>query len=184
MGLELDVFVYPERISPELFCPICTNVLENPVQTPSEHLFCEDELLEWMLRSEICPVTKQKLDPSTIVKPGRIVLNMLSELERFCPNKESGCEWQGKCSNVPGHYKSCAFKGREELVKELAKKEGIVEKLKEKVVDLECRLSYQIENSRELSSRLAIAERKLKVYDTFFQNSVSEDGKISSGESK
>ena len=51
MGIEAECFVHPERISKELFCPICTLVLENPVQTPSEHLFCEDELLEWLTRS-------------------------------------------------------------------------------------------------------------------------------------
>ena len=53
MGIDTDCFVYPERISPQLICPICTQVLERPVQTPSEHLFCEDELLEWMTRSQV-----------------------------------------------------------------------------------------------------------------------------------
>ena len=51
MGIESESFVHPERIPNELFCPICTLVLENPVQTPTEHLFCEDELLEWLTRS-------------------------------------------------------------------------------------------------------------------------------------
>ena len=51
MGIDYECFLHPERISSELICPICTLVLENPVQTPSEHLFCEEELLEWLTRS-------------------------------------------------------------------------------------------------------------------------------------
>ena len=93
MGIEIECFVYPDRISegvfscliiiryninyfslthslpskiPELICPICHNVVENAVQTPSEHLFCEDELLEWLVQSNLCPVTNTPLDASTI----------------------------------------------------------------------------------------------------------------------
>ena len=102
MGIESEQFVYPERIPQELYCPICTLVLENPVQTPSEHLFCEDELLEWLTRSDICPVTKERLNPSDIKSPGRIIVNMLGNLQRYCPNKEHGCEWRGENSLVNG----------------------------------------------------------------------------------
>ena len=97
MGIDIESFVHPDRISEgqlrlvcklilnhksatltqlrvvihdvtiaELICPICHNVVENPVQTPSEHLFCEDELLEWLVQSTICPVTNTPLDASTI----------------------------------------------------------------------------------------------------------------------
>ena len=100
MGIESEQFVYPERIPQELYCPICTLVLENPVQTPSEHLFCEDELLEWLTRSDVCPVTKERLNPSDIKSPGRIIVNMLGNLQRYCPNKEHGCEWRGENSSV------------------------------------------------------------------------------------
>lgn len=82
MGIEAGEFVHPERVSAELYCPICACVLENPVQTPTEHLFCEDELLEWMIQSDVCPVTKNKLNPDDIRKPGRIITNLLGELER------------------------------------------------------------------------------------------------------
>jgi len=82
MGIEAGEFVHPERVSAELYCPICACVLENPVQTPTEHLFCEDELLEWMIQSDACPVTKNKLNPDDIRKPGRIITNLLGELER------------------------------------------------------------------------------------------------------
>ncbi len=31
MGIEEECFVNPEHISPQLFCPICTMVLENVI---------------------------------------------------------------------------------------------------------------------------------------------------------
>lgn len=108
MGIEAGDFVHPERISPELYCPICTCVLENPVQTPSEHLFCEDELLEWMISSDVCPVTKTNLNPDDIKKPGRIITNLLGELERYCPNRSAGCEWQGKNYSIEAHVQFCS----------------------------------------------------------------------------
>ena len=104
MGIESEQFVHPERIPQELYCPICTLVLDNPVQTPSEHLFCEDELLEWLTRSDKCPVTKERLNPDDITTPGRIIVNMLGNLQRFCPNKEHGCDWSGDNSAVNGSF--------------------------------------------------------------------------------
>jgi hypothetical protein len=41
MGIDIEDFVHPEHISPELICQICQGVVDRPVQTPSEHLFCE-----------------------------------------------------------------------------------------------------------------------------------------------
>ena len=35
MGRDFDLFVYPDRISSQLICPICTLVLNKPVQTPT-----------------------------------------------------------------------------------------------------------------------------------------------------
>lgn len=59
-----------------------------------DHLFCEDELLEWMSRFDInqslCPITKNVLDPTMIRKPSRIIINMLNELEMYCSNKCNG----------------------------------------------------------------------------------------------
>ena len=35
----VQLFVNPDAISRQLLCVICGGVLENPVQTPCEHLF-------------------------------------------------------------------------------------------------------------------------------------------------
>ena len=80
MGLDNDQFVHPERISSQLICPICTQVLDNPVQTPTDHLFCEDELLEWLSRSTMCPATNTPLDPDSILT--KLSKTSVSEMQK------------------------------------------------------------------------------------------------------
>ena len=179
MGFEIELFVHPDRISNQLICPICTSVLERPVQTPSEHLFCEDELLEWMTRSQMCPVTNTKLDPDTIRKPGRIIMNMLAELEMYCPNRIHGCQWIGSSDQVTIHKKKCINRSKEELLLEIQNKDNIIAKLKqklsisqEKILELQERNSILLENNDELE----LINRRLKVYDAFFKSDEKDDG--------
>ena len=178
MGFEIELFVHPERISSQLICPICTSVLERPVQTPSEHLFCEDELLEWMTRSQMCPVTNTKLDPDTIKKPGRIIVNMLAELEMYCPNRIHGCQWIGSSDQVTIHKKKCSSRSKEELLLEIQNKDSIIAKLKQKLsTSLETIAELQEKNTSLLDNyqQLEIINRRLKVYDAFFKSDEKED---------
>ena len=80
MGYDVDVFVDSKNISSSLICPICVCVVENPVVTPQEHLFCEACLLSWLTTSPQCPMTQLHLDATTIKKPSRLVLNILGDL--------------------------------------------------------------------------------------------------------
>jgi len=167
MGVDCEHFVHPERISKELMCCICTQVLENPVQTPSEHLFCEDELLEWLSRSTLCPATNEPLDPSTIRRPSRIILNMLAELQRFCPNRAEGCPWVGENGHCATHTQTCAFRPRAQLLEELRRAEDKIARLKDKLLKAEKRVELLSATNAELVSANDINERKLRVYSAF-----------------
>jgi hypothetical protein len=171
MGIEVEQFVHPERISSQLFCSICTNVLENPVITPSEHLFCEAELLDWfvMKGDQICPVTNMKLDPSKITKPGRIITNMLNELERYCTNKCEGCPWTGENCQLQIHLKTCHFKPRAELQEEIQQKSTTVQLLKSRVSVLEERVQTLEDDRTRLRNTIGSLERRLHVYEAFFK---------------
>lgn len=107
MGFEVDEYVYPASISRKLVCAICQGVLESPVITPCEHLFwfvatlhagatagpnadraphplcSEDELVEWLARSDQCPVCKAVVDPKHVQRP-RFVCRRLG-LRARCP---------------------------------------------------------------------------------------------------
>ena len=183
MGVEAGEFVHPERISSELLCPICACVLENPVQTPSEHLFCEDELLEWMIQSDVCPVTKNKLNPDDIKKPGRIIANMLGELERYCPNRVDGCEWQGKNYSCPAHFKTCPYKPREQMSQEMAAKDASIEKLRARNERLQSTVDSLERRNHDLSSQVDMLSKKLKVYDAFLREADGlQNGDTQAGE--
>jgi hypothetical protein len=169
MGFDLELFVHSDRISPELICPICHGVVEKPVQTPSEHLFCEDELLEWMLRSELCPITHEPLDPNGITKPGRIITNMLAALERYCPSKEMGCEWQGPSDRLASHLSSCEWQNPQRLIKKLEEKDVLITLLQERISQTQGKIS-QLESLNEyLTEENELLRRKVKVYDAFFE---------------
>ena len=173
MGIEAGDFVHPERISSQLICPICTQVLENPVQTATEHLYCEDELIEWMSRHDtpLCPVTHQELNPDDIRKPSRIIVNMLAELERYCPNKENGCDWKGLNEQVGLHIAACDKRPNKELMEELRSKDEKIKQLRARCTKHEKALKEQQVKNEELQAEVSICHRKLKVYDAFFESS-------------
>lgn len=171
MGNDPDLYVHPDRISSQLICPICTQVLENPVQTADDHLFCEDELLEWLSRSKegLCPVSNKKLDPDAIRKPSRIILNMLAELERYCPNKSEGCQWSGESEHLATHIKDCTFKRKEDMMDEIKRKDEKIASLRVKVESALYQLKRERQKNKDLTTELEICTRKLKVYDAFFE---------------
>jgi hypothetical protein len=165
MGRDWDLFLHPERISPQLICPICTQILNNPVQTSNEHLFCEDELLEWMLSSNCCPVSKQMLVPEEIKKPGRVIINMLAELEVRCENHENGCIWTGQNCQYENHVNFCLFKSVDALRKELlaSREEGRV--LKKQLHELAGRNERLECQNKDLILRVDECTRKLRIYE-------------------
>jgi hypothetical protein len=68
-------------------------------------------------KSSVCPMTKGALSSKDINKPGRLVLNILAELLRFCPN--IGCSWRGLNWLYAGHCNSCEFKSKGDVFTKL-----------------------------------------------------------------
>jgi hypothetical protein len=165
MGRDLEQFVHPERISSQLICPICTQVLSNPVQTPTEHLFCEDELLEWMTRSNLCPVTKTILDPLTIRKPSRIIVNMLSELEIYCNYKNKGCKWTGNNDSLPHHLeKECVFHQNALLHETIEFQNMKLQESYDKILSLELRNQGLFEENELMKAMVEDYQQRLRLF--------------------
>lgn len=184
MGVDTDEFVYPERISSELKCPICTLVLEAPiVLTEYEHLYCESCLLDWMAVKPICPLTQQPLHPDKIRPPGRIITNMIGELERYCGNRKEGCPWQGEQQLLATHCEGCTYRPRGELIAEINKYKKLlldettnfeleINRLdsencsyQEHISNLEVFIEQQTEQIDDLKRIVANLSAKLKMYD-------------------
>lgn len=164
MGIDLELFVHPERISSQLICPICTQVLDNPVQTTTEHLFCEDELLEWMSRSSLCPITKTELDPLSIRKPGRIILNMLGELEMYCKNRPHGCTWTGSREHLGKHLETCECQSKEQIRGELEERDNKIKDLEHQVEELTSRNDELMHENAILTEKIEEYQRRIRVF--------------------
>ena len=111
MGLDVNRF-RGGSVDEELLCPICTGVLESPVQAPiCEHAFCSACIREWMSRGNsgrsTCPVDRQEFTSPQLKPVPRILKNLLARLEISCDNASYGCEVITKLDLLPHHLKDC-----------------------------------------------------------------------------
>lgn len=123
-----------------------------------------------MMTSDICPVTHRVLLPESITRPGRIIMNMLGELERYCPNKQDGCSWTGPNYSVEAHLRDCKCVKRESLQEEIARKNKRIEELEHQVSEYEDQIHTLTEHNDDLLDQVIILERKVKVYEAFFES--------------
>ena len=110
---EETLLVEPDTVSDHLRCAICHCVLEKPVETGCEHLFCEGCLLSWLQRrdtgTETCPMCNTLIDPQLVDKPSRIIVNLLGEMRRHCDHRGEGCQWVGPADEHATHARGCEF---------------------------------------------------------------------------
>lgn len=114
MGFELTRF--QGDVDEELICPICSAVLENPLQaTPCEHAFCKSCIHEWMQRQPTCPVDRNPLTEQNLRCVPRILRNLLARLNINCDNKPYGCQAVLKLELLPNHLAECEFNPKKPL---------------------------------------------------------------------
>ena len=95
-GVQYEFVDTPNEFLEEFKCPICLELVSDPVQTSCEHLFCE-ECIEGINQ---CPLDRKYFFTTpTLDDINRRVRN----LKVKCPNKERGCQWQGKLGNAEEH---------------------------------------------------------------------------------
>ncbi|CAM9557868.1 unnamed protein product, partial [Chrysoparadoxa australica] len=137
-----------------LICPMCLGVLEDPVACPNEHLFCSEELLEWLLCGSTCPADNLPLDPESVTRPGRIVLNLLGELERYCPQRQRGCSWTGQQDSLEAHLRECSYERGEDSGRKVERLQTKVQQLQRDNAVLRGRLEAKDREIQQLERRL------------------------------
>lgn len=82
MGYDLSRFI--SEIEEEFLCSICTMVLEDPLQSFCEHMYCQRCIKDWLMRDERCPDDRTSLTFDQLKVPGRIIRNLLNKLVIKC----------------------------------------------------------------------------------------------------
>ena len=104
--------LYPEQfvenIKHEYMCPICKEVLDQPVQTKCQtpHIFCASCLsFAFETCGSLCPVCRTAIEnPLEFIEPAPFVLRtILSKLDFQCPT----CTHTIKLHQLPQHQESC-----------------------------------------------------------------------------
>ncbi|XP_060535331.1 E3 ubiquitin-protein ligase NRDP1 [Cylas formicarius] len=106
MGFELNRF--QGDVDEELICPICSGVLEEPLQAPvCEHAFCKTCISEWISRQPTCPVDRQNVTSAQLRQVPRILRNLLARLQIQCDNVQYGCTRVLKLDTLATHLEEC-----------------------------------------------------------------------------
>ena len=108
MGWDIDRF--PEgEVNLELICCICTNILEDPVESPCRHVFCLSCIKTWLSNQETCPHCRapvHKKDLQTVVP---LLRSIISKQRIYCDNKEKGCNEVVPLESLQGHVAICSY---------------------------------------------------------------------------
>lgn len=108
MGYDLNRF--EGEVDEELLCPICSFILEDPVQAPDcEHAFCKDCISQWLKLQSICPVDRASIQITDLKPVPRILKNLLSKLKLNCDHASYGCTAYVRLENLNNHSQECEY---------------------------------------------------------------------------
>lgn len=82
MGFEVMRFI--GEIHEEFYCSICSMVLEEPLQSPCEHLFCRKCITGWLETYKNCPVDRGSMNFYDLKPAARFVRSMLNGFNIKC----------------------------------------------------------------------------------------------------
>ena len=94
-GVEYEFVDTDKRYLDELKCPICLELVCDPLQTSCGHIFCGKCITE----TQTCPVDREQFTFHKDNYNDRRVCNFKVK----CPNKRRGCQWQGDLGGATRH---------------------------------------------------------------------------------
>ena len=102
---------FQTSVDKNFFCPICTDVLKDPVQCHNQRYFCKACITKHLKKnSQTCPVCMQKLTEEELARPPRIVTDYLDGLIINCDHSEWGCTETMELGALNTHAAICAYR--------------------------------------------------------------------------
>ena len=99
-GREYVILDCPVEILEETKCAVCHELINQPVHTSCEHLFCRN----CIKRQLNCPICRKYISSRTQDVGTNKVLKVCKVK---CPNSSEGCDWKGALGDAEEHLKDC-----------------------------------------------------------------------------
>ena len=121
-GVEYEFIDTQVQLLEKLKCPICIELVKEPVFTSCDHLFCSD----CIRRQPTCPTCSKRFRTT----PDRGSVRIMKAFKVKCPNSVEGCKWQGDLGDAEEHLEEKCQHQKVECPN------GCGEKIKDKSVQL------------------------------------------------
>lgn len=109
MGVDPNLFLDP--VPSDCLCPICSEVLEDPLETQvCQHAFCRDCISTWLGEHGSCPLCRHKLNSTGLRPLHRIWREKLHSLRVHCRHHGNGCTEEMQLVRLSDHVLSCSFR--------------------------------------------------------------------------
>ena len=112
--MSLDPNRFVSELTDALICPICRDVVDEPVAAPHpdgcEHACCRRCWQAWLEVSDECPCCQREITPEELHPLSRYLRSTLSGLLLHCDHWQRGCSAVVKLEELQTHVKECAFK--------------------------------------------------------------------------
>eukprot|EP00730_Choanoeca_flexa_P013846 TRINITY_DN5786_c0_g1_i1.p1 TRINITY_DN5786_c0_g1~~TRINITY_DN5786_c0_g1_i1.p1 ORF type:complete len:435 (+),score=73.80 TRINITY_DN5786_c0_g1_i1:63-1367(+) len=105
---EDTMFVDARPHDDPLRCPICQDIMRDPVQCKKQHCFGKCCLKKALNHKAECPSCREKLRIAD-AQPSLVVRSIIDRLLVFCPRRDDGCRAQIALEALGAHEDKCGY---------------------------------------------------------------------------
>lgn len=104
--MGVDVAKYSGTVDEAYICGICLDVLEDPVNIPCGHTFCQECIRQAISVSQRCPLDRKPVQESHLIT-AYVVKSLIAKLPFKCRFHGQGCQFSSPRSLMSSHESSC-----------------------------------------------------------------------------
>ncbi|XP_071953482.1 uncharacterized protein [Antedon mediterranea] len=101
---RFEVHRFVTAPDPDLICCVCCCVLDDPMVSPCQHVFCKVCISTWLRNHRSCPNCRAYLHSSRLKPVLPILCNMINRLQVRCENAETGCVYTSQLETYNNNH--------------------------------------------------------------------------------